>query len=194
MARKPGRPRKKQPVTELSPETHTAVTAAVQSAYEPAPEPHPTDREASREARSETRQGSGRRERRPLGVARQRLYAEVPSGMTGRWVNDDPGRIEQAIDGGYQFISSDKEVIQSREGCRTEIVGVGRSGGAQIGYLMAIPTVLYEEDQAAKMSQIDDTEDSIQRGPVHQATDKDPGGFYSPGEGIKIRPNTSAER
>ncbi len=187
---KPGRPRK-EPVAVV------VDDPGVEFEVQPVLEPHPSDvggREASREARSDTRQGSGRRERKPLGVPRQRLYAEVPLGMTGRWVNDDPGRIEQALDGDYQFISSDKEVVMNREGCRTEIVGVGRSGGAQIGYLMAIPTVLYEEDKAAKMSQINNHEDSIKRGPIQQAADKEQGGFYSPGEGIKIRPNTSAER
>ncbi len=182
-----GRPRK-EPVAVV------VDDPGIEFEVQPAPEPHPSDREASREARSDTRQGSGRRKRKPLGVPRQRLHAEVPLGMTGRWVNDDPGRIEQALEGDYQFISSDKEVVQNREGCRTEIVGVGRSGGAQIGYLMAIPTVFYEEDKAEKGSQINDHEDSIKRGPIQQAADKEQGGFYSPGEGIKIRPNVSAER
>ncbi len=189
---KRGRPRKVQPETE-----RVAVVSddpGIEWEVQPAQEPHPTDREASREARTESRHGVGRKQRKPLGVPRQRLHAEVPKGMRGRWMNDDPGRIEQALEGDYVFISSDAEVVQTREGARTEIVGTGRNGGAKTGYLMAIPTVLYDEDHAAKMSQIKETEDSIKRGGPEQAAESDRGTYYTPSEGINIRPNTSAER
>ena len=183
MAGKPGRPRKEQPVTEATP-----VTAAS------AQEPHPMDRETSRQARSETREGFGRRKRKPLGVSEQRLQANVPTGMTGRWVNDTPGRIQRALEGYYEFISSDGDVVQDREGGRSEIVGTGRDGGAMRAYLMAIPTVYYDKDQAAKQSKIDEVEDAIKRGTPQQAAAQDEGAFYTPSEGISIRPNTTAER
>ncbi len=190
---KPGRPRKVQPTIEsLTPDARDEMGPR----DEPAQEPHPAeqaDREASREARTETRHGFGRRERKPLGVPRLRLHAEVPDGMTGRWMNDDPGRIDQALEGGYQFISSNKEVVQDREGCRTELVGTGRSGGAKKGYLMAIPTVLYEQDQAAKASRTQDMEDSIVRGEPQQAAAQDTNKYYVPDEGISLR-HTQVDR
>lgn len=194
MAGKPGRPRKEQPaeptvVTEMRDDARTAVARV-----EPALEPHPSDREASREARSDTRQGIGRRRRRPLGVPTQRLQADVPSGMTGRWMNDTPGRIQRAVEADYEFISSDGEVVQNRDGCRSEIVGTGRDGGAMKAFLMAIPTAYYDEDQAAKMAEVDKIDEAIRRGKPQQAAAQDQRAFYTPAEGINYRPNTSAER
>ena len=192
---KPGRPRKERPIADPTPLRDVEqVMAAVERDAAPALETHPSDREASREARSESRQGSGRKRRKPLGVPVQRLQADVPSGMTGRWMNDTPGRIQRAMEAGYEFISSDGEVVQNREGCRSEIVGTGRDGGAMKAFLMAIPTVLYEEDQAAKMSEVDKIDEAIRRGAPQQAAAQDQGSFYTPAEGINYRPNTSAER
>ncbi len=157
----------------------------------PEQEPHPSDatpqREISRQARSGTREGVGRQKRKPLGVPVQRLQADVPTGMTGRWTNDTPGRIERARQGGYEFISSDGEVVQSRDGCRSEIVGTGRDGGAMRAFLMAIPTVLYEEDQAAKAAINKERMSSIRRGEPTQAAEQDKGAFYTPSEGISLR-------
>ena len=195
MTGKPGRPRKV--LTELSPAQDAAVTTAIESAYEtvkPAQEPHPSDREASSQARVEARQGFGRRTRKPLGVPVQRLQADVPQGMTGRWANDTPGRIQRALEGGYQFISSDGMVVQDRSGCRSEIVGTGRDGGAMKAFLMAIPTVLYEEDQAAKAALNKERMSAIKRGEPTQAAEQDKGAFYSPPGAIDLRINTTADR
>ncbi len=183
MAGKPGRPRKyPEPVAHIV-EGHVVPVAAQ--------EPHPSDlapqREASRQARSGTREGFGRQKRKPLGVPVQRLQADVPTGMTGRWANDTPGRIQRALEGGYQFISSDGEVVQSREGCRSEIVGTGRDGGAMRAFLMAIPTVLYEEDQRAKAALNKERMTAIKRGEPSQAADQDKRAFYTPSEGITLR-------
>jgi hypothetical protein len=164
----------------------------------PVQEPHPSDaapqRELSRQARDNTRQGVGRRKRKPLGVPVQRLQADVPTGMTGRWANDTPGRIQRALEGGYEFISSDGEVVQDRNGCRSEIVGTGRDGGAMRAYLMAIPTLLYEEDQRAKAALNKERMTAIKRGEPSQAADQDRSAFYTPSEGISIRENTTSER
>lgn len=184
MAGKPGRPRKERLIE----------SATVEDWASAAPESHPSDREASREARNETREGTGRRKRRPLGVAVQRLQADVPSGMTGRWVNDVPGRIQRALDSGYEFISSDGEVAQTRDGGRSEIVGTGRDGGAMRAFLMAIPTVLYDEDQKAKQADLDEIDNAIRRGTPPQVADQDRGAFYTPSEGINYRTSTPESR
>ena len=109
MAGKPGRPRKNpvadQPPLRAPEQVLTAIEREKQMApvdfvteATPVPrmqEPHPSDvepsREASRQARSGTREGFGRQKRKPLGVPVQRLQADVPTGMTGRWCNDTPG-------------------------------------------------------------------------------------------------------
>ena len=183
MPGKPGRPRK-------NPAPVNFVTEATPVPRTPVQEPHPSDvapREQSRQARSGTREGAGRQKRKPLGVPVQRLQADVPTGMTGRWANDTPGRIQRALEGGYQFISSDGEVVQSREGCRSEIVGTGRDGGAMRAFLMAIPTVLYEEDQRAKAALNKERMTAIKRGEPSQAADQDKETFYTPSEGITLR-------
>ncbi len=160
--------------------TYETGQPEVESIPESAPsrEVHPRD---------ELRQGTGRRQRKPLGAPVQRLSARVPEGMTGRWVNDTPGRVQRAQEGDYQFIGDDGEVVQDRAGGRAEIVGTGRDGGAMRAYLMAIPTVLYEQDQAAKQAQIDKVDDAIRRGLPQQANPKDRDAFYTPSEGINLR-------
>ncbi len=183
MPGKPGRPRKHaeqpEPVEQAAPILGPEGN-----------EIHPSDltpREQAQQVRGDTmRQGTGRQKRKPLGVPVQRLQANVPAGMTGRWTNDTPGRIQRAQEGGYEFISSDGEVVQSRDGCRSEIVGTGRDGGAMRAYLMAIPTVLYEEDQAAKTALNKERMTAIKRGKPTQVAEQDEGSFYTPSEGIKL--------
>lgn len=165
MAGKPGRPKK-------NPETG---------------EQNPADREAMSQSRDDTREGRGRRNRRPLGVPTQRLNAAVPRGMTGRWMNDTPGRLMRAVEAGYEFIGDDGEEAQDRAGGRSEIVGTGREGGALRAYLMAIPTVLYDEDQAAKQALIKESESAMKRGEPQQAEGQDRASFYTPSEGINLR-------
>jgi hypothetical protein len=114
--------------------------------------------------------------------------------MTGRRVTDDPGRIQLFLDAGYQFVGGDGEIVQDREGADTVNVGVSRYGGAQTGYAMALPTVLYEQDQAQKQGRIDEIDTAIRRGEPRQTTAQDQRAFYTPDAGINYRPNTSAER
>ncbi len=197
MAGKPGRTRKAPSEAQIA--ARAAGAERLKAAREkmrneasaPEQEPRQSDatpqREISRQARSGTREGVGRQKRKPLGVPVQRLQADVPTGMTGRWTNDTPGRIQRALEGYYEFISSDGEVVQDRSGCRSEIVGTGRDGGAMRAFLMAIPTVLYEEDQAAKAALNKERMSSIKRGEPIQAAEQDKGAFYTPDEGISMR-------
>ena len=95
MAGKPGRPRKEQPIADATPLRNAEqVVEAVET--------QPTNREAMSQARDDTREGRGRRNRRPLGVPTQRLQADVPRGMTGRWMNDTPGRLMRAVEAEYR--------------------------------------------------------------------------------------------
>lgn len=140
-----------------------------------------------RESHDETRQGRGRVKREPLGTPRLKLAARVPNGMKGRWVNDTPGRIQDALAGGYSFIADDGTKTMDRAGATHRRVGVAEGGASLTAYLMAIPTVLYDEDQKAKQDLIDETDRQIKHGNIRRADRKDSEAFYVPQAGISVR-------
>lgn len=153
--------------------------------YETKPEetlpanPEQTRAEA-RQARESDRLGEGRRRRVPLGVAMPKLAARVPEGMVGRWFNDVPGRIQRALDAGYEFISNDGETQKGRKGASSMIVGTNAAGGPLYAYLMAIPKEFYEEDQKIKQEAVDEIDAAIRHGVPQQADEKDRQQFYNP--------------
>lgn len=107
--------------------------------------------------------------------------------------NDTPGRIDQAIAVGYEFVSPDEVGgVGVNTVSRNTDVGdkvrylVGTDGtNAQYGYLMKIRNEFYEEDQKAIQDRVDATDSAIRQGKLTKegySTD----GFYVPREGIKI--------
>lgn len=116
-----------------------------------------------------------RKERVPLGGGKQRLAAPDPKPeFVQRWVNDDPGRIQQALAGGYQFVvnpnaSKSGEYYQDANGTSdigasmSRIVGSSVEGGGKRAYLMEIPKEFYDEDQASKQASIDVIDAQIDR-------------------------------
>lgn len=144
------------------------------------------DREA-REPRNELRTGQGRRARIPLGTPQSKLQASVPKGMVGRWVNDVGGRIQQALNAGYEFIN-DAGTTGSRESGRVQIVGVREDGSPMHGYLMAIPEGWHKEDQARKQEPLERFEAEIRRG-IPQGADAqgEAGAFYNKGTVLERR-------
>ncbi len=142
------------------------------------------DREM-REPRAETRAETGRKERVPLGAPTSKLKADIPDGMVGRWVNGAPGRIQQALTGGYEFIN-DKVETCDRENGRTQFVGTNADGSPRLDYLMAIPKVWYDEDQKKKGRPLDEFDDAINRGIPQGAEGKaEEGAFYDHGSSLK---------
>lgn len=141
-------------------------------------------REESREA-----EPTSRKARSPLGVPRLKMNAPKRPGYVQRWVNDDPGRLEAAQEGGYEFVSG----ISPSEGGLTEgvgskisrVVGSFDSGKPKMAYLMEIKKEWYGEDQEKKMQQVDMTEGALRRGQdTHGAPGQD--GRYVPKSGISI--------
>ena len=207
MTRGPGRPRKNpereklrqdirdvgQVMLDTDPDDPVPLERTqIRDAPYRAQEPHPSDvvplvsREAARQARDVTRQGFGRQERKPIGGAEPRCDFEAPPGMAKRLVNDDPpGRLERFLRAGWQFVSSNAEIIQDRAGAHTVTVGVGRTGGATTGYAMAIPQVLYDKDQAAKQTDITEKEAAILRNIPQTAAPQDQGAFYDAGTSLR---------
>jgi hypothetical protein len=115
----------------------------------------------------------GRKARVPLGVVRMKLNASKREGYHRHWINDSPGRLDSALDGGYVFVEETDNVrvgqgqdLTQREGLDSRVsrvVGTARDGSALRAYLMEIPQDMYDEDQKAKASQLALTEKELKR-------------------------------
>lgn len=84
-----------------------------------------------------------------------------------RWMNDMDNRIQRALDGGYNFVTDDGKQVGTRQ-VDNPNSNVGSVVSKDVGkgvtsYLMALPRDLYEQDQAAKHSDIDSTEASLRK-------------------------------
>jgi len=132
------------------------------------------------------------RRRTPLGRHRRKLsidHLNIPKDKVARWVNDKPGRIMQAIEGGYQHVRKPKgatrvgeeELITSNAGNSVSaVVGADEGGRPITAHLMVIDKDLYDEDQDYKQKQVDELDNAIKAGAV------EPGeGQYVPEGGIK---------
>ena len=138
-----------------------------------------------------------RPQRAPFGTPRQKLTVRPIEGFHLHWVNDSPGRVDEATNGGYEFVSEDEIAVagQARQsnsdlGTRVKrLVGRGEDGNAQFAYLMKIPLEWYEQDQQVIQDRVDSVDNMIKRGSMVKvdrayAPDAPPG---SPaGAGIKI--------
>ena len=151
-------------------------------------------RETSREIKT------GRKARVPLGVMRSRLSIEnfnIPSNKKGRWVKDSPGRLENAVQGGYAFVEDPEIHVGQGENTRDKLsTKVCRSAGGndvrENGepyklYLMMIDRDLYDEDQAEKQRDIDSMDDQIHNGTLHGGPDAKQ---YVPAGGISFTSDT----
>lgn len=126
------------------------------------------------------RKGSRRREKKrvPLGVMRSKLSVsgyDIPEDKVARWVNDKPGRLMAAEEGGYQFVVDPKatvgeEPLDGRDNIDQRVsrhVGPGEDGKPMKAYLMVIDKDLWEEDQEEKQREVDETDRAIRRGSIH---------------------------
>ena len=140
---------------------------------------------------------SKRKERVPLGILRQKLRAEQREGFSRRWINDKPGRLDDAVSAGYSFVSDPDDGLKIGDGndasqiggvgtVISRTVGVHEGGRPMRAYLMEIDQETYDEDQEEKTRQVDEKEDSIRRGHDNQGRPGD-GSRYVPSAGIKIK-------
>lgn len=119
-----------------------------------------------------------RSNRKPFGSLEQKLAYPEREGFHRHWFNDIPGRVERALEAGYEHVK-DKE---GKNVCKN--VGTAEGGGALVGYLMEIPEEWYLQDQAAQQAQVDSVEDTIKRGEFES---KEGDGRYVPKQGISIK-------
>lgn len=106
--------------------------------------------------------------------------------------NDSPGRIEQALGVGYEFVNPNEvggtatNVVSRNTDIGDKVrflVGTGEKGEPQYAYLMKIQQEFYEEDQAALQAKNDLIDQAIRGGKLTKdgmSTE----GFYD--AGIKI--------
>lgn len=138
------------------------------------------------------KRGRDRSKRVPLGVPRMKLTAHnIPKDKVGRWINDKPGRLADAVRGSYDFINKDGIIVgtgyedeNEDMGSRvSRVVGKEDDGTPIKAYLMVIDKDLYEEDQKEKMKQVDMVDKAIKGGKfLEKSGDK----RYIPSEGINI--------
>ena len=127
-----------------------------------------------------------RNKRKPFGVKTSKLaISKQQEGFHYRWVNDEPGRIGQAIEGGYQFVDPNEVAREPREDNKTrEYAGLKADGSPMFTYLMKIPQEYYEEDQAVSQGHLDNIDKAIRGGSL----DRTPGdNRYIPKQGIKFQ-------
>lgn len=135
-----------------------------------------------------------RKKRVPLGTPHLKMtVSETSPGKKGRWVNDTGGRVQQALAGGYEFKRD--PLITAGDGLEdantdigsamSQVVGTKEDHSPQRAYYMEIDQDLYDEDQAEKMSKIDEVENAILEGKHNNATGKH---GYIPDGGNSIGP------
>jgi hypothetical protein len=102
----------------------------------------------------------GKTERVPFGAHRTKL--QVEDGINGqvlRWFNDMDGRIERALDGGYQFVKPGEvprlgqgQIHEDNSDLNTKVSKIVSRGTDKPirAYLMKIRKSWYDKDQAAK--------------------------------------------
>ena len=148
----------------------------------------------SRAPRDSSREESGRSTRVPLGVARSKLTVAGRPGYVRRWINDYDGRLQNAQDGGYQFVQNDtiKQIgdadidNENRDlGARVSRV-VDKTTG-QRAYLMEIKEEFYQEDQRVKIAKVEETDRRIKKGKLEEVE-----GAYIPDQGRGIQIETRA--
>ena len=139
-----------------------------------------------------------RRERVPFGVPRRKMTldrnteAELKAaGKVPRWINDEDhgSRLEQAQDGGYEFIQAkgseavgEGKEVQERDRAIKKLVGTHKDGKPKYAYLMAIDEKYHKEDQAKKEATNAKVDEAIRGGnPTglsHHGVSPDKGGTY----------------
>ena len=109
--------------------------------------------------------------------------------------NDEPGRIQTAIDGGWEFVTPDEVggVKDSVTSGNTDLgdkvrflVGTSEKGDGLYAYLLKIKQEWYDEDQAEIQKRNDRVDDAI-RGGVNVKDGTSSEGFYTPKGGISYK-------
>ncbi|MCX8125831.1 MAG: hypothetical protein N3E40_01625 [Dehalococcoidia bacterium] len=135
-----------------------------------------------------------RRERVPLGIPRLKMQFPERPGYVRRIINDKPGRLEDAVAAGWQFVTYETPGYEDLSTATTagldsrvsRVVGVNDDGSPMRGYLMEIPEEIYNRDQELKEQFLRQKETGMRSGvDSYGAPGQD--GRYVPSVGISIR-------
>src|SRR6266704_2132069 len=84
-----------------------------------------------------------------------------------RWVLDKDDRLQEFLDGGYEFVKPTVQglrvgdpTVDSSKGLDTRVTKTAGFGNLRL-FLMQIPRKWYEEDQAKKQLEVDQSEESM---------------------------------
>ena len=148
-------------------------------------------KQAERESKSRRVRGVFNGTAGKLTVDTSRLESE---GYHPHIFNDTPGRIQQALANGYEFVNPNEvdglgvNVVSRNTAVEEDkirfLVGSNQNGEPLYAYLMKTKQEWWEEDQAAIQARNDMTDTSIRRG---KTPGIDTDGFYVPkGGGINM--------
>ena len=125
-----------------------------------------------------------RQNRKPFGNFEQKLAAPVREGYKRHWFNDEPGRIQRALEAGYTHVI---DPLTKNPVNRV----VGRADSVPIvGFLMEIPQEWYDDDMAVYQKIIDEKEAGIKRGVVETNGKDSPQVFRAEAQGRRIQIQT----
>ena len=121
--------------------------------------------------------------RRPFGAMAQKLAYPPREGFHRHWFNDNPGRVEFAVEeAGY------KHVIDPRTGKNVSRVVGTREGGAPItAFLLEIPQDWFNDDMKRYEEENAARDDAIRRGQVQAKNAQDQSRFYPSAQGRDIK-------
>lgn len=136
------------------------------------------------------------RKRKGFGSRQAKLWVDPDSldpNYHYYWFRDEPGRIEQALDVGYEFVTPDQirtatgvEIRDTSLGKQVSVVaGTYENGSACHQILMRIPQELYQEYYEEEQEYNDRVDNAIKNGVVANA-DK-PENFYVADGGISMK-------
>lgn len=147
------------------------------------------------EPKESTSEEKGGRKRRGVFNGTQSKYNVdvsklIANGYHPHIFNDDRGRVEAAIENGYEFVSPEEvgRIQNNVTSANTDLsnrvrflAGVKEDGTPMYAYLMKIKQEWFDEDQQAIQDRVNKTEAAIKKGKVGNISTE---GFYD--AGIKI--------
>lgn len=113
--------------------------------------------------------------RTPLGVARQKLVLNSLDDPKHHyhWINDTGTRVQEALDGGYEFVSAEqagevgvRDVLDTNTDLGTGVSKVVSRETGRRAFLMRIPMDIYLHDQQTKQVQVDKIDQAIRGGDI----------------------------
>jgi hypothetical protein len=129
-----------------------------------------------------------RKKRKPFGIPRSKLGVDIPEEDLNKyhyhWINDVGGRLSEAQNGDYEFVSSKELGLGDRESKIKVLVGTNEDGSPMYAYLMRINKEWYDEDQQELQKLNDRIDEQIRKGKLNET----PGdNRYIPQGGISIK-------